>query len=158
MKRILVIGQGGAGKSTFATRLGQILGLKVVHLDSIYWRAGWIETPKDEWHTTVENLLEGDNWIIDGNYSGTLKQRLAAADAVIFLDLPRRICVWRVIRRAVQYRSKTRPDMAEGCPERLNMKFLLWIWNYRRRSRPHVLELVGKTNVTLVHLQSTKDV
>src|SRR5688572_30960534 len=78
MKRILVIGSGGAGKSTFARRLGKILSIEVIHLDSIYWRPGWIETPKQEWKKRVEHLIAGDSWIMDGNYSGTLQLRFEA--------------------------------------------------------------------------------
>jgi adenylate kinase family enzyme len=139
MKRVLVIGSGGAGKSTFARRLGQRLGLPVIHLDRIYWRPGWVETPKDEWKRTVEELCAGDAWVMDGNYSGTLEIRLAACDTVILLDLPRTLCLWRVFKRALIYRGTSRPDVAEGCHENLNMEFFLWVWNYPKRSRPKVL-------------------
>ena len=146
MKRVLVIGSGGAGKSTFATRLGRRLGLPVIHLDRLYWRAGWVEPPKDEWRLTVEELCARDGWVMDGNYSGTLDVRLAACDAVVFLDLPRAVCAWRITKRALKYRGTNRPDVGEGCPERLNkdfLTFLLWVWNYPRRSRPKVLERIG---------------
>ena len=139
MKRVLVIGSGGAGKSTFARRLGERLGLPVVHLDKVYWNAGWVETPKDEWRRKVEELCAGESWVMDGNYSGTLEIRLAACDSVVFLDLPRAVCAWRIVKRALIYRHRGRPDMAEGCQERLNAEFLLWVWNYRKRSRPKVL-------------------
>jgi adenylate kinase family enzyme len=139
MKRVLVIGSGGAGKSTFARRLAERLGLPVIHLDRVYWRAGWVEPPKDEWRRTVEELCAGDSWVMDGNYSGTLDVRLAACDTVIFLDLPRVLCTWRVMKRAAIYRGATRPDMAEGCQEKMDLEFLSWVWNYPRRSRPKIL-------------------
>ena len=69
VKRVLVIGPGGAGKSTFARRLGQILSIEVIHLDTLYWRPGWIEPSKEDWLATVERLLARDAWIMDGNYS-----------------------------------------------------------------------------------------
>src|SRR6201995_1710403 len=115
MRRVLVIGSGGAGKSTFARRLGARLGLPGKHLDASYWKPGWVETPKEEWRRSVERLVEGDSWVIDGNYSGTLEVRLAACDTVVFLDLPRRVCIWRVLKRVLTYRDGSRPDMAEGC-------------------------------------------
>jgi adenylate kinase family enzyme len=139
MKRVLVIGSGGAGKSTFARVLGERLGLPVIHLDKVYWRAGWVEPPKDEWRRKVEELCAGESWVMDGNYSGTLEVRLAACDSIIFLDLPRTLCLWRVLKRALIYRGTSRPDVAEGCHENLNMEFFLWVWNYRKRSRPKVL-------------------
>ena len=147
MKKILVIGSGGAGKSTFARRLGERLGLPVIHLDRVYWRAGWVEMPKDEWRRTVEELCARDTWVMDGNYSGTLDVRLEACDTVVFLDLPRTVCTWRIIKRSWRYRGASRPDMGEGCREQLNkdfLLFLLWVWNYPRRSRPKILERLEK--------------
>jgi adenylate kinase family enzyme len=139
MRKVLVIGSGGSGKSTFAARLGAATGLPVIHLDACYWRAGWDPTPKDEWVHAVDALAAGDAWIMDGNYGGTLDRRIAACDTVIFLDLPRVVCLWRAVRRALRHRGRTRPDMAPGCPERLTLEFVRWIWEYPRRRRPGVL-------------------
>ncbi|HWS54114.1 MAG TPA: DNA topology modulation protein [Pyrinomonadaceae bacterium] len=144
MRRILVIGSGGAGKSTFARRLGAALGLEVIHLDALYWRAGWVETPKDEWRERVEGLVRREAWVMDGNYGGTLELRLAACDTVVFLDLPRVVCVWGVLRRALRHRGESRPDMARGCPERVTPAFLRWVWGYPSRSRPKVLRLLAE--------------
>lgn len=144
MKRVLVIGSGGAGKSTLARQLGELLRVEVVHLDVAHWRPGWTEPSKEEWRQTVEGLIRRDEWVIDGNYSGTMDVRIEACDTVVFLDLPRSLCVWRVLKRVAMYRKGQRPDMAEGCDERLDLKFLLWVWNYPTRTRPKVLELLGR--------------
>ena len=143
-RKVLVIGSGGAGKSTFARRLGEILGIDVVHLDALYWKPGWIESSKAEWAETVRGVLKRDTWIMDGNYSGTLLERIDACDAVIFLDLPRTTCLWRVMLRRAMYRNATRPDMAKGCREHLSLEFFAWIWNYPKRSRPKVVKLLGE--------------
>ena len=140
MKKILVIGSSGAGKSTFARRLGGILKLEVIHLDSHYWSRGWVEMPRHKWRTVVEELLARDSWIIDGNFGGTLDIRLEACDGVVFLDLPRLVCLGRVLKRVALYRKETRPDMAAGCPERVDLKFLKYIWDYPRKRKPRVLE------------------
>ncbi len=140
MKKIIIIGSGGAGKSTFARQLGAILKLEVIHLDSFYWSAGWVEMPKDSWRTTVEELLKRDSWIMDGNYGGTLDIRLAACDTVIFLDMPRLLCLWRVLKRLALYRKESRPDMAAGCPERVSWDFVKYIWDYPRKRKPAILE------------------
>ena len=144
MKKILVIGAGGAGKSTFARRLGESLGLPVIHLDKVFWHSGWVETPKAEWRRKVEGLCAGDSWVMDGNYSGTLDVRLEACDTIIFLDLPRVLSTWRVLKRAVMYRNTPRPDAAEGCRERIDLKFLHWVWTYQKRRRPKILARLGE--------------
>ncbi|HEX8180707.1 MAG TPA: DNA topology modulation protein [Pyrinomonadaceae bacterium] len=141
MKKVLVIGSGGAGKSTFARRLGLLLNIEVVHLDMLYWQPGWVELPKPEWRQMVEELTEREAWIMDGNYSGTLDVRFAACDTLIFLDLPRLVCLRRIIRRRAAYRRRNRPDMAAGCHERLTLEFVRWVWNYPQRSRPKILAL-----------------
>jgi adenylate kinase family enzyme len=148
MNKILVIGSGGAGKSTFAKRLGAVLKLEVIHLDALYWSSGWVEMPKDEWRVVVEELLRRDSWIMDGNYGGTLDIRLGACDAVIFLDLPRLVCLLRVLKRRALYRKKSRPDMANGCDEKLNWEFLKWVWNYPSKKKPAVLEKLKRYSQT----------
>ena len=154
MKRVLVIGSGGSGKSTFAHHLGELLDIEVIHLDKIYWHRDWVETPRTEWLQTVDRLLEQDSWIMDGNFSGSLERRLEVCDTVIFLDIPRSLCVWRVLKRAVIYRKRSRPDMALGCDERLDPEFIRWVWNYSKRTRPKVVARMaaheaGKKVITL---------
>jgi adenylate kinase family enzyme len=142
MRKVLVIGSGGAGKSIFAARLGELLNIKVLHLDKFYWRPGWIEMPKAEWLRTLEELMKRDSWIMDGNYSGTLDIRLEACDTVIFLDMARPLCLWRVLARGIMYWKGGRPDMAEGCHERFSLEFIRWVWNYSGRTRPKVVEML----------------
>ncbi len=132
MRRILVIGSCGAGKSYFARRLGHALGVEVVHLDALFWRAGWVQTPRDEWRRVVEELLPGESWVMDGNYASTLDLRLAACDTAVFLDTPKLTCLWRVLKRRVLYRDRRRPDMAAGCPEKLDWQLLKWVCIYPR--------------------------
>lgn len=133
-----MIGSGGAGKSTLAAEIGEAHGLPVIHLDAHYWRPGWVPTPEAEWRAQIGRLVAGDAWVMDGNYTGTLEPRLAACDGVVFLDLPRWLCLARVLRRRLRHAGRTRPDMAPGCPEQLSWEFVRWIWTYPRR-RPAIL-------------------
>lgn len=160
MRKVLVIGPGGAGKSTFAKRLGELLNIEVLHLDKFYWRSGWVETPKSEWLKTVEELLGHDSWVMDGNYSGTLDTRVEACDTVIFLDMARALCLWRVLKRVIMYRNRCRPDMAKGCRERLTLEFILWIWNYQSRTRPKIVSMLesNQRGKMVVWLRSPSDV
>jgi adenylate kinase family enzyme len=140
MKRVMVIGPGGAGKSTFSRELAERLGLPVVHLDAEYWRSGWQPTEKEEWRARMDDLTAAPAWIIDGNYGGTMDIRLERCDTVVFLDLPRAVCLWRVLKRQITFRGRSRPDMAPGCPERLTFEFVQWIWTYPERRRPAILQ------------------
>jgi adenylate kinase family enzyme len=161
MKRILVIGSSGAGKSTFSRRLGEITGIKVIHLDKLYWQANWVEpTDKIEWRKSLFEILDNGDWIIDGNYSSTLEMRLAACDAAVFLDLPNYICVWRVLKRVLIYYKSSRPDMANGCNEKFDWEFLKWTWQYPTRSKPKVEELLKRfeNEKTIICLKSPREV
>jgi adenylate kinase family enzyme len=156
-RRVLVVGSAGAGKTTLAIRLAPLLGLPLIHLDAEYWRPGWVETPPEEWPARVDALAAGDAWLMDGNYGATLEQRLARADAAVFLDVPRLTCLLRVIWRGLRYWGRTRPDLPPGCPERLAPSFLAWVWNYPRRSRGRVIELLAASGLPVVHLRTTRE-
>lgn len=158
MKKVIVIGSGGSGKSTFSKRIGEITGLPVTHLDKLYWRSGWVEPSKEEWVEIHGKLLEGDSWILDGNFGGTMEARIKACDTVIFLDLPRITCLYRVLKRRLTYQRQNRPDMAEGCNEKIDLQFLLWVWNYPKRSKPRREELFKKygDGKTIIRLTSQK--
>ena len=160
MKKILVIGSGGAGKSTFSRRLGEKIGIEVFHLDKLYWRAGWVEPLKDEWQKTVETLLKQSEWIMDGNFGGTMEMRLAACDTAIFLDLPRTVCLYRILKRWLTYRNTNRPDMTMGCNEKIDWVFLKWIWDYPKKNKPTVEAKLKcfENEKTIIRLKSKKEV
>jgi adenylate kinase family enzyme len=137
-KRIMVIGSGGAGKSTFARELAMHTGLPLVHLDLQYWRPGWTPTPREEWAERVRQLSSADSWIMDGNYGGSLPIRVQRCDAIVFFDMPRLVCLVGVLQRWLVHQFKPRPDLAEGCPETMTFAFLQWIWNFHQNSRPRI--------------------
>lgn len=145
MQRVAIIGPGGAGKSTLARRLGALTGLPIIHLDTEYWRPGWVATPEEEWAARVNELAARDSWIIDGNFGGTLQPRIERADTVVYLDFERRVYIWRVLKRRFQHRDRgrTRPDMAAGCEEKIDWAFLKWLWNYSATRRPEALRLLA---------------
>jgi len=140
MNRIAIIGSGGSGKSTLAVELGKALNLPVYHLDKLFWNSGWVETEKDKWEEIQRGICSKPKWVIDGNYGGTMDVRLTSCDAVVFLDLPRLLCIFRTIKRALRFRNTTRPDLAEGCPERLTGEFIRWMWDYPKVRRPKILD------------------
>lgn len=144
MQRVCVIGPCGAGKSTFSRALADVTGLPLVHLDQHYWRPGWHAPRPGEWPAQVDELIAGARWIIDGNYHSTMQTRLARADTVIFLDYPRRVYLWRALRRIVLNYGRVRADSAPGCPERFDAAFLVYLWRFRRDSRPKTLDALDR--------------
>lgn len=153
MRRCLVIGCAGAGKSTLAREISDCTGLPLIHLDQAYWGPGWQATPADRWEVVVLELARRERWVMDGNYGGTMQLRLKYCDTVVFLDMPRWLCLTRVLKRRW---SARRADPIAGCPERLNWEFISWIWNYRRSRRPGILERLARVPEKQVHILSSR--
>ncbi|MEM9986675.1 MAG: AAA family ATPase [Bacteroidota bacterium] len=140
MQRIMIIGSGGSGKSTLARRIHGLTGLPLVHLDSHYWLPNWVEMDKASWASKVAELAQGESWVIDGNYGGTMELRLARADTVIFLDMPTGLRLWRVLKRVVTNYGGTRPDMGPDCQEKFSWQFMSYIAHYNQTRRPGILK------------------
>ena len=156
-QRIAVIGSPGGGKSVLATAIAAASGLPLIHLDTEHWRPGWVEPDTATWRAHNVALAAGDRWVIDGNYGGTLPIRLARATLVVWLDLPTRVCLAGVVRRAVRYRRGGRPDMAADCPERFDrawLTFLYYVATFRRQRRPALAARLAASEVALIHLDS----
>ena len=127
--RISIIGYSGSGKSTLAALYGKAHSMPVLHMDTAHWLAGWQERPKEERAAIVRRFLdENSDWAIDGNYSQVFyEERMEKADRIIFLNFNRFLCLYRAWKRKNQYAGRSRPDMTEGCEEKLDMEFALWI-------------------------------
>lgn len=160
MRKIVIIGSGGAGKSTFARQLGKKLSINVFHLDSLLWKPNWEVVPKMDQIKIQNELVKKEEWIIDGNYGGTMDLRINAADTIIFLDMPRLVCIYRALKRFIQYKNKTRPDMREGCEEKFDLQFLKWIWFYPKTKKPLILNRLQKVSSgkDVVILKSSREV
>ena len=145
MKRIMIIGCGGSGKSTLAQQLGQKLGLPVIHLDKLFWTPGWVSIPKEEFDRVHADAVSKEKWIIDGNFDRTIPVRLKRCDTVIYLDFSRFACLMGVLKRVLTTYGKVRPDMGEGCPERIDLDFLKWVWNFNKNKRERNYRLLNET-------------
>jgi adenylate kinase family enzyme len=139
MRRIIVVGCQGSGKTSLALRLGQTLGVPVVHLDVLYWQPGWQPSDKASFRARVADAIAGESWVVDGAYWGlAFDLTLARADTLVVIDRSRWLCQWRIIWRSAFDRSATRPDLPIGCPERFDWKLMREAWDYNAKGWPAI--------------------
>ena len=154
MKRAIIIGCSGGGKSHFARNLQQKTGLPLYHLDMIYWNADGTTIPKNEFREKLKQLLDTDLWIIDGNYSSTMEMRMEKCDTVFFLDYPTEVCLAGILER----KGKPRLDIAWQSPlENEDAEFVEFIKSYNTVNRPQVMELLEKYSDKNIIIFNSRD-
>ncbi|EAC4430059.1 ATP-binding cassette domain-containing protein [Listeria monocytogenes] len=142
-EKVLIIGPNGAGKSTFATELRKHYDFEVCHLDKLFWQENWNAVAKADFEDKVDNIMSSKKkYIIDGDYFFNLEKRLEHADLVIWIKIPLFLCVANIIKRRFKYMTNVRPDVTEGCDEKLNLSFLLYALKYNKRSGKQTKELL----------------
>lgn len=161
VQRIMIIGSPGSGKSTLARRLGAKLDLPVYHMDrEVHWLPDWQERAAEEKHAIIADIVDRENWVFEGGHSSSYEMRAARADMLIWLDVPVGIRLFRVIRRAMRERGKTRPDLSDNCPERLDMlsEFIRFILRTRRSTRRKQRALFDSVQFEKHYLRSQRSV
>ena len=139
MKKVIVIGCPGSGKSHFSRALKERTGLPLYHLDMLYWNADKTTVEKSVFLERLNDALRKDAWIIDGNYISTMELRMAACDTVIFLDHPLSVCLDGIRER----RGRARSDMPWIETEE-DQEFTAFVKNFNRQQRPVILELLQR--------------
>lgn len=136
MNRIVVLGPSGTGKTTICRILGEKLGLKVLHLDSVYWKKDWDNIGKEEFNEYMKKFFKKyRKWAIDGNYTNNrhFRYRLDLADTIILLDFGLQVSLKGIHERATKYKNRSRDDMAEGCIEGIDQEFLQYTAFYKNK-------------------------
>jgi len=160
MQRVAIIGPAASGKSTLARRLQEATGIEAFHLDELYWGPGYTPMPQSDWQELLDELVSRAAWIIDGNFTASLPERTAVADTVIFLDLPRAVCLVAAVKRRLVFGVRRAPGMAQGCQPMFNWTLLRWIWSFPDDHRPYYLRLLSEPipGRTVVVLRRRRDV
>ena len=142
MKRVIIIGGNGSGKTTFAYKLAEQTKLPLVHTDSIYWRDNWESVSRHEFDEILQVELDKDEWIIDGNNIRSIPERLKVCDTVFYFDFPSFVCLWGVISRCIKNYGKSRSDMGGYCPEQFNFQFYKQVLLFNRRNRKKLYAMI----------------
>lgn len=153
MRRVLIIGNAGSGKTTFAKALAKKTGLPLVHLDQLFWCGEWEHISREDFDQALQAELSKETWILDGNFDRTLPLRLQSCDTVFFFDLPRIKCLWGVTKRLLQNWGKTRDDMGGNCTERFDRhkrELYHHVWHFNRSNRKKYYALLKDTENLIV--------
>lgn len=137
--RISIVGGSGSGKSTLCNILSKELNLPAIHLDAINFNANWVEIDKNKRDKIISDKANGDKWIIDGNYSKTLKERFDKADLIIWLDYSTFMQLRGVFKRILKGYNKEKEEIP-GCKEKLEFKFIKYVLTYNKKKRPIIKE------------------
>ena len=156
MERIMIIGCGGSGKSTLARQLGEKLNLPVIHLDKLFWQPGWVQISHEEFDKLHREALAGEQWIVDGNFDRTMAERIGYCDTVIYLDMPRLVCLKNWMGRVISNWGHAREDMAEGCAEWFDPEMAGWIWKFNQHNRKRYYELLNHLEDKRVYILKSR--
>jgi len=140
VKKVIIIGCPGSGKSTFARELKKITGLPLYHLDMMYWKSDRTTVTKEVFLDRLRAAMDNQEWIIDGNYGASMEMRFEECDTVFFLDYPTEVCIEGIESR----RGQPRSDMPWVENDNMDEDFIAFINNYNSQSRPKVLNLMEK--------------
>jgi len=158
--RVILFGSMGSGKSWLSKRIAEITGYPLFHLDVENWKPNWVMSPKEEQIARQQEIISGEKWIIDGNYSGTMELRFSAADLIIYLDINRLVCIWRAARRAGKKRSDM-PDYLEE-PTIFSTHFfhlVSMVWQFRKRNLKTIMIMREKyPEKEFLHIKSRREV
>jgi adenylate kinase family enzyme len=157
-RRVAVVGRAGAGKTTVALRLGEELGLPVVHLDRLAWDPGWQAVAEATFETRQAEAVASHAWVIDGGYLTTAgwPERMRRADLVVVVEAPLLVCLARIVRRSLARDGERRPDLPDGCEEHLSLAFIGWTLAWTRRTRA-ALRTLDEAGGRVVRVRSSRD-
>lgn len=154
MQRILITGNAGSGKTSLAKAVAATLNLPYVGLDRVVWNPGWVSTPRHDREVRESAIARSQTWVVDG-VSITL---LREAETVIFLDIPRYKCFWRVLWRNLPYLFRSRPELPDNRPEiKIIPTLVRIIWRFPKLVKPRILEAKESTGKQFFHIRNNAE-
>ncbi|TAU88649.1 AAA family ATPase [Rhizobium leguminosarum] len=156
-RRILVIGCSGGGKSTLSLKIAKRFGLPYISLDrDVYWLPGWVTRDRVEQRKIIASRILEERWIMDGTNPSSLDIRLPRTDLVLWVRMPRLLCIWGAISRCAKWIGRTRPEMAPGCIEKVDWEFLRFIWTFEEKFAPRLVAGIAEhgPDVPILQLKS----
>lgn len=141
--KILIVGNGGSGKTTLSLKLSSLLNIPTLHLDKIYWTDGWNKNNIIDFENHVRDFMHLDKWIIEGTPMHDIESRIRAADEIIFLDFNRLTCILRLIKRSLRNYFKKDNDF-DGPAKYFSFKAIKWVWGFNASKRNIILDLMSK--------------
>ncbi|WP_064691504.1 hypothetical protein [Rhizobium aegyptiacum] len=158
-RRILVVGCSGGGKSTLSLKIAWYCGLPYISLDrDVYWLRGWVTRDRAEQRRIIASRILEERWIMDGTNPSSLDIRMPRTDFVIWFRMPRLLCIAGVISRWAKWIGRTRPEMASGCTEKIDLEFLRFIWTFEQKFAPRIAAGIAEhgPDVPVVQLKSRR--
>ena len=158
-RRILVVGCSGGGKSTLSLEIAKRFGLPYISLDrDVFWLPGWVARDRGEQRNIIAGRILEEHWIMDGTNPSSFDIRLPRTDFVIWVRMPRLLCIWGAISRWAKWIGRTRPEMAPGCFEKLDLEFLRFIWTFEEKFSPRVAAGIAEhgPDVPVLQLKSRR--
>lgn len=152
MKKIIVIGCPGSGKTVFSKKLAENTGLPIIHLDSVWWKSDRTHISRDDFDRRLEEIMAQDRWIIDGDYSRTYEIRFMHCDTVLFFDLPEEVCL-----EGIASRTGTEREDMPWTDTVTDPSLVQEVRKYRTENRPVVMALIEKYTDKDIHVFSTRD-
>ena len=139
-KRIAIFGRPGSGKSTFALKLSQKLNLPLIHLDRWFFNSNWVKRDTEDFQKILQQFVDQENWIMDGNATRSLEARYAKAEIVLYFYYPFYLCLWRVFKR-IFTKDYAIQDRAENCNERVSFELIKYLWEFDKRVQEKLCNL-----------------
>jgi adenylate kinase family enzyme len=158
--RVMVIGCSGGGKSTLSQAIAVRFDLVYISIDrDIRWLPGWQQRSREEERQRFVERIAEDRWVMDGTSPSSFDIRVPRSDVIVWVRMPRLLCVWGVVTRWLKFFGRTRPEMAPGCIEKVDLEFLEFIWTFERKYTPHIVAEIAThgPNVPVFQLKSRRE-